>query len=460
MKLWSATEFAQAVDSLPNPASNVRRMFDSSASAGSGSLDELRSILPFLPVDDARGNGSIDFNGSENWLGMTWAVRREYGDDAKEPYRERCTTSARYDDEGFDQAWRAYDAGHPNPITIKSVYALAKNHGWAGHAPTPLKGRYKLLTGTAINALPPMEWCVKGLLPDRGLAAIYGASASGKSFLAIDLSLAIAAGKPWSGNRVKPRTVIYITLEGEAGLQKRLNAWRTRNCADVPQNFYAIVQPLNLLERQDVIDLIAALPQGCVVFIDTLNRAAPGADENSAVDMGNIIAALKQISEATDALVIPIHHTGKDQARGLRGHSSLFAALDGAIEVERTAHGRTFRAAKVKDGNDGEKTGFRLDVVSLGIDSDGDAITSCVVAADDAVIIERRLPRGAKQRAVLEAIKAVAPLPLEEAITVVAPIVSATKNRQRTTAHSTIVALVKDNFLQFTGGDRQQVSVR
>lgn len=458
MKALTSTELAEMVAALPKMSSAVPRLL-SAANSNSRPLDELQSLLAYLPVDDARGNGSIDLDGSDNWLGVTWALRREYGDEAKELYRDQCKQSQRYDDDGFEKAWAAYDPSHPNPITIKSVYALAKNRGWPGHSRQPLPGRYKLLNGTAINALAPMEWLIKGLLPLKGLAAIYGPSASAKSFLAIDIALAIARGEHWFGNRVKQRTVIYVTLEGEAGLQSRLQAWQKRTGEDLPQDFFAILQPLNLLDQNDVIDLIAALPKECVVIIDTLNRAAPGADENSGMDMGNIIAALKQISEAADALVIPIHHTGKDQSKGLRGHSSLFAALDGAIEVERNNNGRTFRAAKVKDGNDGEKTGFRLDVVALGLDSDGDAMTSCVVVPDDTALNERRTPKGRGQRLVLEAIQRVAPLTFEEAITIAGPLLSSATRRQRTIGKRTVESLIDSRFLNLAGPDGQEVSV-
>lgn len=272
------------------------------------------------------------------------------------------------------------------------------------------------------------------------------------------MALAIARGEFWYGKRVHACPVIYVTLEGEAGLQNRLKAWVKHWGLELPANFFAIVQPLNLLEPSDVSDLIAVLPKGCVVFIDTLNRAAPGADENSSVDMGKIIAALKQIVDGADALVIPIHHTGKDQSKGLRGHSSLYAALDGAIEVERTASGRSFRAAKVKDGDDGEKNGFRLDVVALGFDEDGDAVTSCVVVPEE-VIFKRPEPQGKGQRAVLGALRAIAPLTFEEAIVIAGPLATKVKSRERAEGKRTLEGLLQGGYLKATGSNLQDISL-
>src|SRR5690606_31022552 len=83
-----------------------------------------------------------------------------------------------------------------------------------------------------------------------------------------------------------------------------------------------------------------------VVIIDTLNRAAPGMDENSSVDMGHAIHAAKLIQQGLGGLVLLVHHSGKDAAKGMRGHSSLYAALDAASEVKRSGPDRVWSLAK------------------------------------------------------------------------------------------------------------------
>jgi hypothetical protein len=142
-----------------------------------------------------------------------------------------------------------------------------------------------------------------------------------------------------------------------------------------------------------------------VIMIDTLSAASPGADENSSVDMGRILEALKRIRDECEGLVILVHHSGKDSSKGLRGHSSLLAALDAVIEVRREDDRRSWRLVKSKDGVDGEEYPFRLSVMELGTDEDGDSITSCVVIpeerADDAVK-RVKLPKGGNQKTVYD----------------------------------------------------------
>ena len=80
----------------------------------------------------------------------------------------------------------------------------------------------------------------------------------------------------------------------------------------------------------------------------------------------------------TAGLVVLIHHTGKDAARGLRGIGAS-RALDAAVELIREGDRREWRVSKAKDGADGEAYPFRLAVVDLAQDSDGEPVSSCVV---------------------------------------------------------------------------------
>jgi putative DNA primase/helicase len=101
-----------------------------------------------------------------------------------------------------------------------------------------------------------------------------------------------------------------------------------------------------------------------------------------------------------------VHHTGKNESRGLRGHSSLFAALDAALEVSRDGERRSWKVAKSKDGEDGGVHPFRLHVEMLGVDEYGDVLTSCSVLPDQTAQAVRRvkLPQGGNQRIAFDAL--------------------------------------------------------
>jgi RecA-family ATPase len=87
--------------------------------------------------------------------------------------------------------------------------------------------RFRLMTIQELMHQPPLRWVVENHIPAGGLAVLYGAPGGGKSFVALDLALSIAAGVPWL--KVEPvmqGAVVYIAAEGSAGLAMRLAAWK------------------------------------------------------------------------------------------------------------------------------------------------------------------------------------------------------------------------------------------
>lgn len=322
--------------------------------------------------------------------------------------------------------------------------------------------RFRLLGSADLQSLPPLAWCVRGVLPAHGLASVYGPSGSGKSFLVLDAAAAIAEGAEWFGYRVKPAPVVYCALEGEAGLRVRVAAWEQAKGRTLPAGLRLVLQSFKLTDPQDVADLAAAVLPACagaVVVLDTLNRAAPEADENASADMGRILEAAKALQRLTGGLVLVVHHTGKDATRGLRGHSSLFAALDAAVEVTREGDRREWKVAKAKDGKDGAGHPFRLEVVDLGEDDEGETATSCVVVPDGTPeqVTRSRLPKGGNQKVVLDALgellrksetfgRAGAPpvrpcLQLEPAVEAIAPRLTCEPKRQRERVRQALTGL-------------------
>lgn len=213
----------------------------------------------------------------------------------------------------------------------------------------------------------------------------------------------------WFDCRVKHAPVLYVALEGEAGIAQRMKAYEAQH-GPVPSGLRVMLQPFDIRIPADRADLVRAIKAagwaGGVLCLDTLNRAAPGMDENDSKSMGEVITAAKAIQAALGGLVLVVHHTGKDATKGLRGHSSLHAALDCAIEVSREGDLRDWSVHKVKDGEDGEAHPFRLDVVEIGTDEYGDPITSCVVVpAETAATASRsKKPKGGNQRIVYDAL--------------------------------------------------------
>ena len=269
--------------------------------------------------------------------------------------------------------------------------------------------------------------------------------------------MAIACKSDWFGHKVKNVPVTYVGLEGKGGINNRIRAWRMKNPSLNPSNFKIILDNFDLIKAPNVLELaqaiIAAQMNQGVIVIDTLNQASPAADENSSHDMGVIIKHLKLLQEITGGLVLIIHHTGKNTAQGLRGHSSLKAALDANIEVTG-GDKRSWLLEKSKDGEDGKSFGFKLEIQNLGIDSDGDDITSCTIDRDHSILFSKPEPSGSQQKVALKNIRqALANVPIqritsEAAVSEIVKTLIATASNKRTNrARQLLSGLIGGGFL-------------
>ena len=316
-----------------------------------------------------------------------------------------------------------YDRDRQSKITIGTLIAEAKKNGWTPASPfdpvliveppdtieshTPNRG-YKIYSREDLRRLPKQQWLVHGVLPLQGSAAIFGAPGTGKSFLALDLAVRISEGiDQWFGVGVKQRDVVYMALEGGGGIRKRIDAWEIENSREV-KNLQLVIGEFNLKNSEHVSgflkDMTPILDKGWVTFIDTLNQASPGSDENSSVDMGLLLAAAKRIANESGGVVILIHHSGKDGSRGLRGHSSMNAAMDLTIEVKKDGLGNSWSTHKVKDGDDGITKYFNLAVHTTSGSTLEEHETSCAIRSVEAPKQEK-VPTGSLQKLLFKTLK-------------------------------------------------------
>jgi putative DNA primase/helicase len=236
---------------------------------------------------------------------------------------------------------------------------------------------------------------VEGVLGRGSMAVIYGDSNSGKTFLGVELGASISQTQDWLGKRTAGGLVVYLATEAAASVVLRLQAYQRHHSVRVP-GFVIVKSPINLFDGDaDTTAILALIDQverklgGKVSLIigDTLSRMSAGANENSGEDMGVVLKHADAIRAATGATFLWIHHCGKDQARGMRGWSGMRAAIDTEIEVT-SDDALGVRAAEITKQRDlpgkGDRIGFRLLPVAMGVNRWGTPRSSCVVEATDA----------------------------------------------------------------------------
>jgi hypothetical protein len=349
----------------------------------------------------------------DEWIEIGMALHHEFGQDGFELWDEWSQGSEKYKGGSDLKApWKGFKAdgavGYGTlerraNIPSAAAFKVIDDEIEEINAALEDDGKFRLIPFQEFASAKSASWLVKGLLTTSGLAVVYGEPGCGKSFAVLDIAFHIARGLPWRGRRVKQGKVVYVCQEGRAGARQRFEALkRAYNVGDADIDMLVIADTPSLLgdDYKRVIKRIVGQNVALIIF-DTLAQSIAGGDENASEVIGAALKACRRLERETGALVLLVHHSGKDITKGARGHSSLKGATDTELEVTRLGEIRQIRVTKQKDGADGGLESFQLRVVELGVDEYGEPITSMVVdPAIPQMIPERRLPRGAMQKTV------------------------------------------------------------
>lgn len=288
------------------------------------------------------------------------------------------------------------DLGDPEPVSEASLLFGAGEKAQAER--DKAEDVYPLVTINDILTRPPPRWLVERHIPEQAVGFLYSEPGIGKSFLALDLTLALATGLPdWHGDRIaRPEgiaqsPIIYIASEGSFGFRNRIMAWlkQRKIPADQAKRFLMIERTINFMNPEDVQRLLRtgraaarALGAAPAMFVvDTVSRALPGADENLQKDMTLFVEACGALQREFLCAVLGVHHAGKNG--DMRGSTVLRGAGDFVFRLSRKigASVGLLTCEKMKDGPDRWEEPYRFDVVGL---DDGE--TSLVPEREDATV--------------------------------------------------------------------------
>lgn len=234
----------------------------------------------------------------------------------------------------------------------------------------------------AIDAsLPPEEpELIERLLPATAgmLAAVVGVSGAGKSFYSTMQAVCLASGKPFLGQQMKHPEgvgVIYAAAEGEGTIFPRLHAARqVLGLDDRPLPFGLLTKFGNLMnpaERAAFVARVKAASQELVnagrgpvrvLYIDTASTACAISDENSNSEIAAICKVLRAIGEEVNAVIVLLHHMGKNKERGMRGASAWRDNIDTGVSIVD----KTVSILKDRNGPEGHFCHFELKEMTLG----------------------------------------------------------------------------------------------
>jgi hypothetical protein len=230
-------------------------------------------------------------------------------------------------------------------------------------------------------------WLIQNVLPQEGLALIYGHPGCGKSFLAVDIGMHVAQGRPWAGHKTQRGLVLYVAAEGQRGIRNRIVAFRQFHGLDDQTSFALVPAAVNLFDCAAgcaaLSDVISRASVECgdspaLVVIDTVSKTLGSGKENTD-DLAVYVANCARLATQFQCCVLAVHRRPKNaEGSDPRGHGSLLAGVDTSILIEGRET-RSVQLKKQKDGEEGQLLTFCLEKVDLGVDDDGEVVRSCVV---------------------------------------------------------------------------------
>lgn len=265
-----------------------------------------------------------------------------------------------------------------DPFAIPTQRVAPEDYGSAPTVGNPTVGTatlprrpLRLLTSADLDDLPPVEWLIADLLTVDSTAWIIGKPGKGKSFVALDFALCVATGTRWHGREVRKGSVVYVIAEGMRGARPRVRAWEKVYYGDRRADGVYFIDAaeegiiVGSPAWQELCWTVAQIKPALIV-IDTQARVALGVDENSAREMGVVIAEFDRLRRlGGGSTMLAVHHQGHNGQQA-RGSSAMLGAAQTEITVDKKERLVTVRVTKQKDDEPAEPIELHLDSIPVG----------------------------------------------------------------------------------------------
>lgn len=261
-------------------------------------------------------------------------------------------------DEPTAKKWEGFKRNSHN-WNIGTILRLAKANGWndsassdkppdqehkAGKEP-PKQFDIKLVPGRELQAanLPPIEYPIVGMIP-QGYTVASAPFKYGKSWLALEMCLAVADGVEFLGQQTTKGSTVYFALEDcDQFAQERLNI--VLSGREAPEGFYYIMEGVPTLD-DGLIDYLNQLYEKVsnlkLVVIDILAKVEcqPKRGESAYKCDYRTGGALKKWADDHLTSLIAITHTTKmvhpnDIFMNTTGSSGVSGAADALITIAK-----------------------------------------------------------------------------------------------------------------------------
>jgi AAA domain len=205
----------------------------------------------------------------------------------------------------------------------------------------PVEPAWRLAEG-----VPEQRWLVTGLWSDEAVGIVGGEPKCCKSFLALDLAVAVAAGVPCLRRFAVPdagRVLLYAAEDAPAIVRRRLEGIAAAAGVALPDLDIQVITAATLrldleADRRSLAETVAKL-QPRLLILDPFVRLHR-IDENASGEVAPLLAYLRELQRRHGLAVLVVHHAKKGAGRAragqaLRGSSEFHAWGDSNLYLRR-----------------------------------------------------------------------------------------------------------------------------
>ena len=228
---------------------------------------------------------------------------------------------------------------------LERMIAGARGKGYA--PPPPVQTANTTITAAELmnKEFADLKWCVPDVLPE-GTYLLSAKPKVGKSWLALQIALAVATAGHTLGKRVQGGSALALCLEdNERRIKSRLEklgAFFLPNADHLARLHLETKWPrVDQGGAAAIEDWLIAHPDARIVVVDTLQKVRPPTGGNkSAYEQDYMaLAPLKDLSDRYNITVIVVHHNRKmgadDPLELISGTMGLSGGCDGALVIDR-----------------------------------------------------------------------------------------------------------------------------
>jgi RecA-family ATPase len=187
--------------------------------------------------------------------------------------------------------------------------------------------------------VPPRQWLVHGLVPQKTVTLFSGDGGTGKSLLALQLAVAVAAQIAWIGRTVNTGRVIFLSAEDDDDeLHRRLDdILRAEGRGE--DALLAVDSQLALMQSAlfEELDRLATEEGPALIVLDTLADVYP-ANENDRAKVRQFVGILRGLALRQKCAVLLLSHpslSGLNSGSGTSGSTAWNNSVRSRLYLSR-----------------------------------------------------------------------------------------------------------------------------